>query len=112
MHRVALALLWMAFSTWYSYCLRPVDWLVLTVEPVQAHFGIMSTLFPESRMQQVQALIDAGVPVASGKGFTIPQEGGTILFTAHSIPMRVYDLHFLQDTPGKPVIYITASKEN
>jgi hypothetical protein len=112
MHRVALALLWIVFSTWYSYCLRPVEWPALSIEPAQAHVGLMSTLFPKSRMQQTQALFDAGVPVASGKGFEIPQEGGTIHFPLHRLPMRIQDFYFRWDGSGKTILWIHSAEEN
>ena len=106
--RVALALGWIGYAIWVCYLTRPVVWPGIEILPAEAHVGAMSGVYGD-KMQQLQAVLDSGAPVVSGKGWEIPVGGGVIWFRPKALPQRIYDLHILSDGPG-PAVIITGKE--
>lgn len=87
------------YSGWLWMATHPST-LSLTPPSIEAHPGIMSTVYLR-KFDQIQALIDSGVPMIDFKNSVFPQEGGTIyLWRTIPMPLELRGGRFLADGSG------------
>jgi len=97
------------YLSWWAWQAHTTPIPPLKPPSIEAHPGIMSTIH-RSRFAQIQALLDANVPIIDAKDLTVNQDGGTIYFPDQPrIPMQLRNITFTGDLSGYPIIYIGAT---